>query len=254
MARRRHFNRRHRRGRFGFLYKVVSVLAICGAIVLALTLFFRINTLEVTGQQRYTVQQIQQASGIRIGDNMFLINKFDAASALREKLPYIEEVRINRRLPATLTIQVRECTWTAAVQQNGSAWLIGPSGKIVERTEPDAEAAQTSAVLDGCELLSPSVGTMLAMASEKQTQQSSLLALLAALEDREELDLVSGIHLSEGNALTLDYAGRFTVMMPYGGDYPYLLRAARAVMDQLETNETGTIDLTTEGKAYFRQN
>ena len=38
MARRRHSNRRRRRGNFGFLYKLLSVLVICAAVVMALTL------------------------------------------------------------------------------------------------------------------------------------------------------------------------------------------------------------------------
>lgn len=56
MARRRKSNRR-RRGSFGFLYKLLSVLVICGAIVAALTLFFRVDTVVITGQQRYTEER-----------------------------------------------------------------------------------------------------------------------------------------------------------------------------------------------------
>ena len=54
MARRRNSNRRRRRGSFGFLYKMLSVLVICTAIIAALTLFFRVNAIQVSGQQRYT--------------------------------------------------------------------------------------------------------------------------------------------------------------------------------------------------------
>ena len=50
MARRRHSNRRRRRGNFGFLYKLLSVLVICGAVVAALTLFFRVDTIGSPGQ------------------------------------------------------------------------------------------------------------------------------------------------------------------------------------------------------------
>ena len=49
MARRRKSNRR-RRGSFGFLYKLLSVLVICGAIVAALTLFFRVDTVVISTQ------------------------------------------------------------------------------------------------------------------------------------------------------------------------------------------------------------
>ena len=79
MARRRHSNRKRRRGSFGFLYKVLSMLVICGCLVAALTLFFRVNTIVVTGQERYTQDQIVEASGVGVGDNLFLLNKNSSA-------------------------------------------------------------------------------------------------------------------------------------------------------------------------------
>ena len=106
MARRRHSGRR-RRGSLSFLYKLLSMLVICGAIVAALTLFFRVNTVVVSGQQRYTQQQILDASGIQTGDNLFLLNKYDVANQIIGELPYIETIRINRKLPDTLLVEVR---------------------------------------------------------------------------------------------------------------------------------------------------
>lgn len=90
MARRRHSNRRRRRGNFGFLYKLLSVLVICAAVVMALTLFFRVDTIEVTGTERYTEKDVIEASGIQLGDNLFLLNKYEAARSIAEQLPYID--------------------------------------------------------------------------------------------------------------------------------------------------------------------
>ena len=96
MARRRNSNRRRRRGSVGFLYKMLSVLVICTAIIAALTLFFRVNAIQVSGQQRYTDEQVQEASGIQIGDNLFLLNKYDAAGKIVEALPTVmEKYKIN---------------------------------------------------------------------------------------------------------------------------------------------------------------
>ena len=69
-ARRNRHGRRRNRGRFGFLYKLLSVLAICGCLIAALTLFFRVDTIAVSGQGRYTAQEIQAASGIQEGDTV----------------------------------------------------------------------------------------------------------------------------------------------------------------------------------------
>ena len=73
MARRRKTNRR-RRGRSGFLYKLLSVLAMCVCLITALTLFFRVDTIVVTGGVRYTEQELQDAAGVRAGANLLLIS------------------------------------------------------------------------------------------------------------------------------------------------------------------------------------
>ena len=48
MARRRGSARRRRRGGSGFLYKLLSVFLICGCLVAAITLFFRVDTVVIT--------------------------------------------------------------------------------------------------------------------------------------------------------------------------------------------------------------
>ena len=254
MGRRRNSNRR-RRGSFGFLYKLLSMLVICGAIVAAMTLFFRVDTIVVSGQERYTSQEIQDATGIAQGDNLFLLNKYDVAQNIVKALPYVEEIRISRKLPDTLLIEVRECGTPLALVQDGSAWLISPGGKIVE--QKSAAEVGDSGIIDGCKLLAPSVGTPLALATEYADQQTSLLELLAALEDAGMLKQVDAIHLDDAGKVIMDYAGRFTVEMPYNADYAMKLKALRLSLEsgKIQDNMTGTFDLMQEnGDAYFRPN
>ncbi|WP_295580319.1 cell division protein FtsQ/DivIB [uncultured Oscillibacter sp.] len=253
MPRRRNSNRR-RRGSFGFLYKLLSVLVICGAIVAALTLFFRVDTVVITGQQRYTQEEIWAATGVELGDNLFLLNKYGMADSIATALPYIniEDVWIRRKLPDTLLIDVKECGTPMAVFQGDSAWLVSASGKIVEQRT--AAAASEYGVIDGCLLLAPSVGTRIALASEYAGQQRSLLALLAALEEAGELEQVDAIHLADVSTLTMDYGGRFTVRLPYDADYPRKLRMLRQSLDSgaIQDNMTGTFDMRSDnGEVHF---
>ena len=253
MARRRKSNRR-RRGHFGVLYKLLSVLVICGAIIAALTLFFRVDTVVVTGQQRYTEQQVREAAGVETGDNLYLLNKNTVANNIVTALPYIEHIRINRKLPDTLLIEVKECGTALAVIQDGYAWYVSPGGKIVEQRE--AGAATDCGIISGCTLLAPSVGTRIALATEYASQQSSLLDLLAALESAGMLDEVDGIRLDDPACIAMDYAGRFTVEMLYGDDYAYKLKALNAALDsgKIQDNMTGTFDMRREdGRTYFIQ-
>ena len=247
MARRRNSSRRRRRGSSGFLYKLLSMLAICAVIIVALTLFFRVETIVVTGTERYTAEEVIQASGVETGDNLFLLNKPTVNQRIRDALPYVERVkRINRKLPDTLLIEVEECGTPLAVVQDGSAWLVSPLGKIVEQLP--AGQAEGYAVIDGCQLLTPTVGTKIALATEYNAKKESLLDLLAALEEAEMLDQVEAIHLEDASTLTMEYGGRFLVEMPYRADYQRKLQTLLLAVEKLETNQTGTIQLLQEDR------
>ena len=255
MAKRRNSNRRRRRGSFRFLYKLLSMLIICVAIVVAITLFFKVEAITVSGQDRYTAQQVQDATGIQIGDNLYLLDKNEVADGIIEALPYIERIRINRKLPDTLAIEVQECGEPLALVQDGFAWLISPKGKIVEQAEETE--AEKYAVISGCQLLAPSVGTQMAIATEYAVQQESLLQLITALRDAGVMDQLDGIRLDDSEMIRMDYAGRFTVEMPYQADYAYKLRFLQEAIngEKIQDNMTGTFDMTRDdGRVHFIQN
>lgn len=250
MARRRHSNRRRHRGSFSFLYKVLSILLVCTVIVVALTLFFRVNLILVEGEQRYTEDEVREATQVVTGDNLFLMNKYEVANNILSALPYVEEIRINRKLPDTLIVEVRECGEPLAIVQEGYAWLISPAGKIVDQKSPGEEEGYLT--VDGCQLLAPAVGTPMALATEYASQQQSLLELIAALESADMIGQATAIHMEDLSAMTMDYADRFRVELPYSADYPRKLRALQAVIDNLETNQTGTVQLTWDnGEVHF---
>ena len=246
--------RRHGRGRrgrrFGVLYKLLTLVVVCAAAVLALTLFFKVESVEVTGNSRYSAQEIQDACGVQLGDNLYLLSKPDMVQRLHQRLPYIDEVRITRSLPNTLRVQVTEFTTVYAMEQEGTVWLLTSGGKIVETAAERGDVP----LIDGCELLAPSLGGDVSFALELQNRQESLFALLTALESAELTEGVLAIHLGDPTVLTMDYTERFTVEMPYGADYPRLLRYLTLVIEELETNLTGVIDLTRDGEPHFRPN
>ena len=53
-ARRNNRGRRRNRGRFSFLYVLLSFLLILAALVVGSVVFFRVGTIEVSGNQHYS--------------------------------------------------------------------------------------------------------------------------------------------------------------------------------------------------------
>lgn len=255
MARGRNYNHRRRRGSFGFLYKLLSMLVICGAIIAALTLFFKVDSVSISGQERYSAEKIRDASGVVSGDNLILLDKYEIVNQIIKELPYIENIRITRKLPSTLVIEVEECGEPLVIAQGGSAWLFSTKGKIVEHVSE--EVAERYLPVSGCELLAPAVGTRIAFAVEQEERLESLLALIAVLEETGMLEQTDAIRLDDPESLYMDYAGRFTVKLPYGADYAYKMKALRAALadDKIQDNMTGTFDMQLdESRIFFQQN
>ena len=78
--------------------------------------------------------------------------------------------------------------------------------------------------------------------------------LLRAAEEKQLLSMIGEVDLGDGTGITLTYLGRFTVKMPWDADLAYKLENLRTVVDVLEDNEAGTINLMTDGKASFIPN
>ena len=248
--------RRHRRVHTerGYLSRVLSSLIIVVMVLSALIMFFRVKIVNITGAHRYSDAEILSIAGVSDGQNMFLMNKYRMAERLIRELTYLEDVHISRNFPDTLIIDLKECVIPLAVAQDGACWLVSPSGKIVDRL--DISAADDYAQITGCPILSPSIGTQIALPSEYLPQQRSLVRLLTALDEKQVLDDVDGIRLDKHDCILVDYGGRFTVKFPLDADYNFKLHALEVYIsgEKIQDNMTGTFDLTRDDKNYFQPN
>lgn len=249
MARQRRRNRRSNRGRFSFLYRLLTFVVICGAIVAALALFFKVEKIQVEGAERYTAEEVIAASGVSVGDNLFLMDKYEVAARIHGELNYVETVQISRNLPSTLRITVTECQSTVAVEQEDLTWLISGTGKIVDTVTIDA--AKEYALVTGLTLQKPQLGKTIEADSDNDLACRTLLELLERLHGKNMLSDVQAIHLEDPSHITLRYLNRFDVVIPWNADLNYKLDYLLAVVERLEDNERGTINMTQDRKVNF---
>ena len=246
MARTRR-NRRRRRGRFSFLLKLLAFLVAAAAAVAAITIFFRMDHIVVSGSERYSEQEVLEASGLATGGNLYFLDKFDVKERIFAQLPYVEEVKINRKLPDTLLIEVRECKAVAGVGSEEDAWLISEQGKLLEETA----LPEGFPLLTGVAPVDPVPSRQMDLGEAAAYRSLVALTLLRESGARGMRENIGTIDLADETALTFTYLGRFTVRFPWTADVGYKLESLSTVVDYLENNETGLIDLMTEGKASF---
>ena len=241
MAHRRR-NRRRRRGSLGPLLRVLSVLLTAVAVVAALTLFFKVDHVVVSGNSRYSAEEIIEVSGVEQGDNLILMDKYHIAEKLYTELPYITEVRINRKLPDVLMVEVVETQAVAAIKGGSSTWLMDSGGKLLEVVS--ASMAKKYITLEGLTAESPAISGKLKLGEESPISAQRLLELMQALKQWGMLEKTTSLDASDPDYMVLSYDGRFQVEMFYDADFDFKLNCLQAAVAQLEPNETGTIRMT----------
>lgn len=248
-ARRSNKRRRKQRGRFGVLYKLMSLLIILVVIVVGCVVFFRVEEIAVVGQSEYTAEEIIAISGIEKGDNLFGVNKIQATKLILAGLPYVDEVNIRRTLPDGLILNVTECVPTTLVRGGNSWWVTDAGGKLLEETTASAQTGL--ATVTGIKALLPAPGTRLAVSAEESAKLQALLDVTSAFAQRGMMDKVSAVDLTGSANLVLTYDGRFQVKLPLSTNFPRMARALEEVVAKLQSNEKGLI-LMTHGEKEIR--
>lgn len=249
MAQRRRRSQRRRRGRFSGLYRIFAILAAMAAVIAACVVFFRVNSVTVQGNTRYTEDEVIAVSGIVSGDNLIALSKGKIASTIRMQLPYVESVSIRRKLPDSVEITVRERVAVASVGSESGRWLISSQGKLLEEA-----ADQPVLPVVGLLAQSPYAGGNLQVAEENEHTRENVLALLVALEEQGMLADSTLLDCYYSTYMLL-YWDIYTIKLPRGGDYQYLLRFVKSALSSADMpqNQPGTLDLTVkEGELYFK--
>ena len=251
MAQNSRTKRRRRRGRgsLGPLMRALSVVLTAVVIVAALTLFFKVDQVIVSGNSRYSQDEIVEVSGVRQGDNLILLNKYQIARQLYSKLPYITDVRVNRNLPDKLLIEVTETRASLALESGGAWWLLSEAGKVLDTAETDE--VEGYLLLRGVTAEGITIGQQLRLA-EGNLSAERLLELVAALSERGMLESADSVDATDGEILHIGYDGRFDVELYYDADFAFKMNCLYSVVDELEPNETGVIRMTMEDENEVR--
>jgi len=240
--------RRRRGGGAGIVLTLLCILVIIVAIVAAITVFFRVRQVDVTGESRYANADIMALSQIEPGDNIFFFNKFAAISRIFDQCPYLDEISIRRRLPDRVEIIITECVPVAAVESGGSCYIMDIDGKLLEKCS--LQTAQKYCIIRGAELDQPEVGKQAVFVAPEQ--ENPLFLVLNTANNSDILQNIGEIDISQTYDIQFTYADRFTVKVGTAGDLEQKIRYMKVVANEkLGPSETGTIDVSDTQTARF---
>ncbi len=227
----------------------ICILAAAVFAVLSLTVLFRIDTFEVSGETRYSREEILSSVGISAGENLFLANKLQAAAALLKRLPYLEQARVSIKLPSTIKITVSEATPVALISWEGQILLLSDKGKVLERN-PQSYFGKPF-LISGLEVSAGEPGELVRFKDENAL--SRIQQLLAAIE-AHSFSGIEEITFTKGLSVTLNYRDRIQIELGAPTRFDEKVQmAAYVIANKLETGETGVLTLSSDGtKASFK--
>ena len=246
----------------GFVLSLLSVAAVAAAVFLALSVFFRVETIAVAGAEKYTPWMIRQAAGVEPGDALLSIGEARVASRIRMKLPYVDEIKVGIRLPGTVEIQITELQVTYSIEdENGAWWLISADGRAVEQVTLDKALGYTR--VEGLAIRTPQPGAAVQAlpgqiidpdegTAEQQEQAdadeqlSALIAIMTALENNRIIGEIALIDVTDVTNIRLDYPQLLTVRLGGAERMEYKIGYLAAAVEELVDTQSGELDLSLE--------
>ncbi len=268
-SKQRRRRRRARRDGTPTVLVLLCLLLTVVAIILAATLFFKIETITLTGDTRYSQEYVAEASGLEIGDNLVLFDKISVKNGIYEACPYLDTVQIRRRYPSGIEIIVTECqpvavlydekaeipdpedeTKTVTTGETGW-WLMDRNGKLLENITSPRVPELTR--IYGVTLVAPETGKSVEILQEDT--QKPLFLLLNTAEDDGILQDIGGMDFAEPYAIRFNYLDRFVVKLGSTEDLDVKMRYLHLIVEEkLSSNAAGTLDLSDVQTARFVPN
>lgn len=259
---------------------VLAVLVV--GIVLSINLLFKVTDFRVENADRttpaktgiYTEQQLIDATGIQVGDNLYGFSTKEKSDQLLAQMPYLDVAVVTRQAPGTVIIRVQPAVERFKMEYSGS-WLVLSEQLKVLRVEPaepdnlvqlDALLPEGAATTPGSFLTldAPSEPTALATAmprgtatpenadeadTAQETPNEVLNELLGELDQYGLLDGTTVLTMQNMTELSFLYQGRVSVQLGTANNLDYKIRFAAYIIldtggDGLAGSDRGTLDVS----------
>lgn len=243
------------------LIQLMSITAVVLAVVMGLSVFFKVEVITVSGADVYSAYAIREASGIDEGENLLTFSRARAAGQIKANLPYVEKVRIGIKLPNTVNIMIEEADVVYAIKSDdGTWWLINSNGRVVEQSNGATAAGYTQVL--GVTLYNPTpneraVATEDApaeTAAEGETvvpvtvtgaqRLSAALQILQALEANDIVGEAASVNVSSTEEIILWYGTRYQVNLGDTSKLDYKITCMNDVVLRMSDYQSGILDIS----------
>lgn len=244
--------RRRRRRRWLAFFFVVFLMAV--GFILSVTVLFKVKHIVVENLDKttpantgiYTEDAILGALAVPLEENLFGFSAAEKQAEMELQLPYLETIKVRRRLPDTVVVQVAPATesWCA---KTDSGWAILSDGLKVLKVQTDQPADLP--VITGLGVNAPTAGRFLSLTTEAQSEQ--IADLMEQLYAQDLAGSCTRIDMGLGTDAYFVYDGRIKVLLGTFNNLDYKLSVAALLLknesgEYLSSTDRGTLDVSSQ--------
>ncbi len=208
--------------------------------VLWFAVFFKVKSIEVSGNLRYSAGDILDAAGIKVGDNLYSASEKELNERLTEALPYVNSVTLERQLPSTLAITVKEDTAVMYSEIHGDTYLISEDLTVLERSES----------FDKDKMIMLSAGAVRYCYSGKNIEYVDsrmadvVVRLYAVLKEYDLIDKIDSFTIKNRFDIQIRYDNRLDVYFGSIENIDIKVCFFNGILEYLYEDEAGRLDIS----------
>ena len=250
--------------RHRILLQLLTVTAVVAALVMGLSVFFKVEHITVTGADVYSPWTVREASGITEGDNLLTFSHARAGAQIKANLPYVNKVRFGIKLPDTVNIIIDEDDVVYAIKnQDGTWWLMNSSGRMVQQTnsgvaanytqilgvtvqDPIADARAVATESAAITETDPQTGetVVIPVAVTGAQRLQAALQIVQALEDNDIVGDAASVDVTRIEDIILWYGTRYQVNLGNSANLDYKIDCMNDVILQMSEYPSGILDIS----------
>lgn len=221
-----------------YISLILAVLVV--GLVLSLTVLFKTEEIIVTGNGKYSAQEIIEASGLVYGENIFTASKSRASGRIEKAYPMIEDAHVYFSIPNAIKIDLTMAKPAYMVESVGGYYTVSDKGKVLEVSTTDDEAKVP--IIEGVEFKAKSPGEYLEYESDIVT--NALEEIFVSFRELGCKNITAvNVETSEGGTVKFRYVydNRIVVYLGVPDHLSYKIHTADTILREKIDTENSTV-------------
>lgn len=227
------------------LYMLMAVFCIAFLLTSGL---FGIKTINVSGNERVSQQEIIRLSGLNYQQNVFRINTKETMKSIFQN-PYVKKIKIRRSLPNVINIDIIERKPMVLVPYAGSYLFVDQEGIVVEINSSIKD--KELPVITGLKFNTFKLGEEIKL--ENKEQLSGVIMLIKEIINTGINQEITEINTADILNIKLITKSGIKINLGEASNIEKKLPMAKAIVQDLnKKNLKGTVEMGQKGNPFFR--